>query len=184
TSYFISLGGEVLCDAHVQSIDELPKCRVLMCDITPKQFANMAGHRLPPGYVRQLNAYRYGPAVFKIDFAIDGPIPWIATKCARAATVHVGGTVEEVMRAEHEVTQSKHPERPFVLLAQQSLFDTTRAPEGKHTVWAYCHVPLGSTHDMTQAIESQIERFAPGFRDRIIPKTIRTPAQFEQNNQN
>jgi len=184
TSYFVSLGGEVLCDAHVHSIDELPKYKLLMCDITPRQFVSMAGHRLPSGYVRQLKAYRYGPAVFKIDFAIDGPIPWMATECARAATVHVCGTVEEVMRAEHDVARGRHPERPFVLLAQQSLFDRTRAPEGKHTVWAYCHVPLGSTHDMTEAIESQIERFAPGFRDRIIARTIRTPAQFEQHNPN
>ena len=184
TSYFTSIGGEVLSNAHVQNIDELPKSRFLFCDVTPRQFAAMAGHRLPSGYVRQLKMYRYGPAVFKIDFAIEGAIPWRSHECARAATVHIGGTADEVASAERDVAQGKHPERPFVLLAQQSLFDASRAPAGQHTVWTYCHVPLRSTRDMTDAIESQIERFAPGFRKRILAKTTRSPAQFEQHNPN
>ncbi len=184
TAYLVSLGGEVLCHAPVESIDELPKSRILLCDITPTQLIKIAGHRLPSGYIRQLRSYRYGPAVFKIDLAIDGPIPWQAAACARAATVHLGASAEEIALAEHEVWDGKHPERPFVLVAQQSLFDATRAPAGKHTVWAYCHVPLGSAVDMTERIECQIERFAPGFRDRILARATRTPAQFEQQNPN
>jgi phytoene dehydrogenase-like protein len=144
----------------------------------------IAGPRLPDGYRRKLQRYRYGPGVFKIDLALDGPIPWTAAACTRAGTVHVGGTLPEIAAAEAAVWKGQHPERPFVLLAQQSLFDPTRAPAGRQTVWAYCHVPNASTFDMTGRIEAQIERFAPGFRDRILARHTFSAAQFEQYNPN
>jgi phytoene dehydrogenase-like protein len=128
--------------------------------------------------------YRYGPGVFKVDWALDGPVPWTAEGCARAATVHLGGTLEEIVASEQAVWEGEAPERPFVLVAQQSLFDDARAPEGKHTLWAYCHVPNGSTHDMTERIEAQIERFAPGFRELIRKRSVRGPAEIERDNEN
>jgi hypothetical protein len=149
-----------------------------------RQLEHIAGSRLPEGYRRKLRGYRYGPGVFKMDLALDGPIPWRATECTQAGTVHVGGTLEEIAAAERAVWKGEHPEKPFVLLAQQSLFDSTRAPEGRHTVWAYCHVPNGSTFDMSERIESQIERFAPGFRDRILACSVRTAADVEDYNPN
>jgi len=153
-------------------------------DVTPRQLLRIAGDRLPREYQRQLRHYRYGPGVFKIDFALDGPIPWKAEECLRAGTVHLGGTLPEIAASERAVGQGEHPEKPYVLLAQQSLFDPTRAPEGKHTVWAYCHVPSGSTFDMTERIESQIERFAPGFRDRILARSTMTALEVELYNAN
>jgi phytoene dehydrogenase-like protein len=155
-----------------------------MCDVTPRQLLRIAGDQLPVGYRRRLRRYRYGPGVFKIDVALDGPIPWAAPECLRAGTVHLGGTLSEIAAAEAAVARGEHPERPFVLLAQQSLFDPSRAPAGKHTVWAYCHVPNGSIFDMTERIESQIERFAPGFRDRILARNVITPADLERTNAN
>ena len=151
----------------------------MLCDVSPKGFAEIAGPALPDSYRRQLTEFRYGAGVFKMDFALDGPIPWRAPECLRAATVHLGGTLDEISQWE-----SKFTGRPFVLLAQSSLFDNTRAPAGKHTVWAYCHVPNGSTTDTSRAIEDQIERFAPGFRDRILARSIRTPADLERDNPN
>src|SRR6185503_7488388 len=135
-------------------------------------------------YRRKLSAFRYGSGVFKIDWALDGPIPWKAQECSNAGTVHVGGTMEEIVNAEEEVIQGKHPERPFLLVGQQSLFDPTRAPAGKHTGWAYCHVPNGSTFDRTERMEAQIERFAPGFRDRILARSSMGPAEVHRHNEN
>lgn len=183
-SYFCSLGGEVVTGARVESIEQLPPARVALFDVTPRQLLEIAGHVMPSGYARRLKRYRYGPGVFKLDYALDGPVPWKAEECALAGTVHLGGTLDEISAGERAVAQGKHPERPFVLLAQQSLFDPTRAPEGKHTVWAYCHVPNGSTFDMTERIEDQIERFAPGFRDRILAKSVLAPHDLERQNAN
>jgi len=183
-AYLRSLGGEIITSVEVKSLDALPPTRVILCDVTPRQLLRIAGHRLPESYQRQLQRYRYGPGVFKIDLALDGPIPWKAQECLRAGTVHIGGTFPEIAASERTVTRGEHSERPFVLLAQQSLFDPARAPEGKHTVWAYCHVPNGSTIDMTERIESQIERFAPGFRDRILARSTMNSLEVERYNAN
>jgi phytoene dehydrogenase-like protein len=181
---FCSLGGEIVTDTLVRSIDDLPSTSVILCDVTPRQLLGMAGHRLPSVYRRRLEAFRYGPGVFKLDLALDGPIPWEAETCTRAATVHVGGTLEEISAAERTVWEGKHPVKPFVLLVQQSLFDPTRSPKGKHTTWAYCHVPHGSDVDMTERIEAQIERFAPGFRDRILARSVMSAVEMERYNPN
>lgn len=175
-AYFCSLGGEIVAGMR---IDSLPQAPLILCDTTPRQLAAMAGDQLPEGYRAALVRYRYGPGVFKMDFALDGPIPWRAKECLRAATVHLGGTFDEIAAWEANFVG-----RPFVLLAQPSLFDNTRAPAGKHTVWAYCHVPNASTADMSSAIESQIERFAPGFRERILARSVMTPADVESHNAN
>lgn len=179
-----ALGGEIRTGARVETLTELSAARAVVCDVTPRQLLQIAGDELPVGYRRRLRRYRYGPGVFKLDLALDGPIPWTAPECLRAGTVHVGGTLAEVAAAEAAVARGEHPERPFVLLAQQSLFDPARAPAGKQTVWAYCHVPNGSTVDMTDRIEAQIERFAPGFRDRILARGVLTPADLERRNAN
>jgi phytoene dehydrogenase-like protein len=179
-----SLGGEIITGRRVQSLDSLPPARAVLLDVTPRQALAIAGHRLPTGYRHKLGGYRYGPGVFKMDWALDGPIPWKAAACARAGTVHLGGTLEEVAAAERAVWAGEQPERPFVLVGQQSLFDPTRAPTGKHTVWAYCHVPHGSPVDMTARIEAQLERFAPGFRDRVLARHVMSPAELERRNAN
>ena len=184
TSYLISLGGEIYTGVRVDSVGEVPRTRTVLFDVTPRQLLDIAGEHFTGRYRRALKDYRYGPGVFKVDFALDGPIPWKAPECLRAGTVHLGGTLEDVAAGEAAVWRSEHPERPFVLLAQQSLFDPTRAPEGKHTVWAYCHVPNGSTFDMTERIEDQIERFAPGFKRRILAKNAMGPADLERQNAN
>ena len=183
-AYLRSLGGEIITGVEVKSIDALPPATVILCDITPRQLLRIAGDYLPNSYQRQLRRYRYGPGIFKIDYALDGPIPWKAKECLRAGTVHIGGTFSEVAASERAVTQGEHPEKPFVLVAQQSLFDPTRAPQGKHTAWVYCHVPNGSTFDMTERIESQIERFAPGFRDCILARRTMTSLEVERYNAN
>jgi len=183
-SYLVSLGGEVYTNSRVGSVEEVPRTRAVLFDVTPRQLLAIAGEHFTERYRRALKNYRYGPGVFKVDFALDGPIPWNAEECLRAGTVHLGGTLEDISAGEAAVWRDEHPERPFVLLAQQSLFDPTRAPEGKHTVWAYCHVPNGSTFDMTGRIEGQIERFAPGFRDRILAKAAQGPADLERQNAN
>lgn len=179
-----ALGGEIITGVRITSIEELPPARTLLFDTSPDQLACIAGERLPRGYRRALARYRYGPAAFKVDWALDGPIPWKAAACARAGTVHVGGTLEEIAAGEAAVWRGEHPERPFVLVVQPSLFDPTRAPEGKHTAWAYCHVPNGSTFDMAERIEAQIERFAPGFRARILARSVMTPAMLQAHNAN
>jgi phytoene dehydrogenase-like protein len=183
-SYLRSLGGEIVTGAPVTALEELPPAKTILCDIGPRQLLTLAGERLPARYRRALGRYRYGPGVFKLDYALDGPVPWDAPDCGRAATVHVGGTLEEIAASERAPWQGRHAERPFVLVAQPSLFDATRAPEGKHTLWAYCHVPNGSTVDMTERIESQIERFAPGFREVVLARTVTTSADFERGNAN
>ena len=184
TSYLISLGGEVYTGVRVGSVEEVPRTRAVLFDVTPRQLLGIAKEHFTENYRRALMKYRYGPGVFKLDFALDGPIPWKAEGCLRAGTVHLGGTLDEISAGEAAVWRGEHPERPFVLLAQQSLFDRTRAPDGKHTAWAYCHVPNGSEFDMTGRIEGQIERFAPGFRDLILAKTAQGPADLERQNAN
>ena len=178
------LGGEIRTGTQVESIDELPANSDGVFDVTPRQLLSIAGDRFPSRYRDRLERFRYGPGAFKIDYALDGPIPWAAEECTRAGTIHVGGTMEEIAGSEAEVADGKHPERPFVLVAQQSRFDDTRAPDGKHTLWAYCHVPNGSTVDMSERIEAQIERFAPGFRDLIIARHARTAAALQAYNPN
>jgi len=183
-SYFTSLGGEIETGRSIRSIEELPSAKALLFDVTPRQLVAIYGDDLPTGYRRRLEKYRYGPGVFKLDWALDGPIPWKAPSCRDAGTVHVGGTFEQIASAEADVWRGVHSERPYVLVAQQSLFDATRAPAGKHTGWAYCHVPQGSTLDMTRVIESQVERFAPGFRDRILARSRMSPTDFQAYNEN
>lgn len=183
-SYLGGLGGRIETGRWIDSLDELPSSTAVLLDVTPRQLLAIGGPRLPAGYRRRLERYRYGPGVFKLDLALDGPIPWQARECARAGTVHVGGSLAEIADAEAAVWRGGHPERPFVLLAQPSLFDAGRAPTGKHTVWAYCHVPSGSTEDRAEAIEVQIERFAPGFRERVLARSSRTTAELEAANPN
>jgi len=183
-SYLESLGGEIYTDAMVHTLDDLPQTRAVLFDVTPRQLLDIAGEHFSESYNNALKRYRYGPGVFKVDLALDGPIPWEAEECKRAGTVHLGGTLEEVAVGEAAVGRGEHPERPFILLAQQSLFDTMRAPEGKHTVWAYCHVPNGSTFDMTERIEAQIERFAPGFEDLILARKTAGTVELERWNPN
>jgi phytoene dehydrogenase-like protein len=183
-SYLRSLGGEISTGVRVESVEEVPRTRAVLFDLTPRQLLEVAGEHFTEDYRDALKRYRYGPGVFKVDYALDGPVPWKAGVCKRAGTVHLGATLDEISAGEATVWRGEHPERPFVLLAQQSLFDETRAPEGKHTVWAYCHVPNGSTFDMTERIEGQIERFAPGFRARILAKNAMGPADLERVNPN
>jgi phytoene dehydrogenase-like protein len=178
------LGGEIATNSRIEHLDQLPLARATLLDITPRQLLNLAGDKLPSSYRRRLERFRYGPGVFKIDYALDGPIPWNSSQCARAGTVHLGGTLEEVADSERTVAQGEPPEKPFVLLAQPSLFDHTRAPAGKHTAWAYCHAPNGSSFDMTGLIEKQIERFAPGFRERVLARHTANCADLEQCNAN
>jgi len=169
-------GGQIETSSPVTT---LPLTGLTLCDVTPRQMLALSGDRFPESFRRSLASYRYGPGAFKVDWALDGPIPWRAQECRRAATVHLGGSAEEIARWE-----ATHTGRPFVLLTQLSLFDSARAPAGKHTGWAYCHVPNGSTVDMTEAIESQVERFAPGFRDRILARNVMPPAELERGNPN
>ena len=183
-SYLASLGGEIYTDAPVLTVGDVPPTRAVLFDVAPRRLLDIAGEHFTEGYRGGLKRYRYGPGVFKVDFALDGPIPWEAEGCNRAGTVHLGGTLDEVAGGEAAVSRGEHPERPFILLAQQSLFDPTRAPEGKHTVWAYCHVPNGSTFDMTGRIEAQIERFAPGFKDLILARKVAGTADLERWNPN
>ncbi len=178
------LGGAVVLNARVDSIEDLPAARLVLLDVTPRQLLRLAGTRLGALTRWRLGRFRYGPGVFKIDWALDGPIPWKAAECLCAGTVHVGGTLDEIADGEAQVARGEHPQRPFVLLAQESLFDSSRTTEGRHTGWAYCHVPNGSTRDMTEAIEAQVERFAPGFRQRILARHTRSAAAAEVENPN
>ena len=182
--YFLSLGGKIETNRRVENVDELPASPVILFDITPRQIIKIAGHRLPDSYRRRLENFQYGAGVFKMDFALSEPIPWQAKECLQAGTVHLGGSFEEIAESERDHNEGRISEKPFVLVAQNSLFDATRAPAGKHTVWAYCHVPNGSAVDMTNRIENQIERFAPGFRDCILAKSVKTPADLERHNAN
>lgn len=182
--YLAKLGGKLTTSERVQSLDSLSGYDLVLCDLTPKQLLAIAGHKLSDPYKRQLSNYRYGPGVFKVDYALSAPIPWKAPECSRAATLHLGGTFEQIAASEKCVRNGEHPERPFVLLAQPTLFDRSRAPAGKHTAWAYCHVPNGSTFDMLSRLEKQIERFAPGFRDTVLARHVLTPASLESMDSN
>lgn len=177
------LGGSIHTSRRITSLTELPDALTL-CDLAPHHLERIAADRLTPAYRSELSRYHRGPGAFKIDYALSDPIPWRAADCGLAATVHLGGTLEEIAHSEYEMSQGRVAERPFVLLAQPSLFDPSRAPTGKHTAWAYCHVPNGSNIDMTQRIEDQIERFAPGFRDCILARHISTPADLESADAN
>jgi len=183
-SYFISLGGEIETNRYIKSLEQLPSSKAILFDVTPKQLLQIAGHEFSNIYKWQLKRYRYGMGVYKVDWALDGPIPFSNDSCRHAGTVHLGNSFAEIAASEQLTWNGRHPEKPFVLLAQQSLFDNRRAPGGKHTVWAYCHVPNGSTIDMTEAIEKQVERFAPGFRERILAKHVMNPVQVEEYNPN
>jgi phytoene dehydrogenase-like protein len=183
-SHFISLGGTVTTSFYVRSLSQLPSTHAVLFDITPRQLLEIAGHTFSPVYKRQLQRYAYGMGVFKMDWALDGPIPFQNPLCREAGTIHIGNTLTEIAASEKQTWQGKHAEKPFVLLAQQSIFDTSRAPADKHTAWGYCHVPYSSTVDMTEAIEKQIERFAPGFRDRIVARNTMNTEQLQSYNPN
>lgn len=182
--YLESLGGKIITGCRVETYEQLPNARALLFDTSPRTLAKIMGERLPGAYRRALERYPHGPGVFKVDWALREPIPWRAKECFRAATVHVGGTLDEVAESERAPWIGKVPERPFVLVTQPSLFDNTRAPVGKHTAWGYCHVPNGCEVNMTDAIEAQIERFAPGFREVILARASRSPRVLESENAN
>jgi phytoene dehydrogenase-like protein len=179
-----ALGGEIVTGVRVQSIDELPPARAILCDLSPKPLLRVAGNRFPGWYRRALEAYRYGMGVFKVDWALNGPIPWKDERCAQAGTVHLGGPLDEIARSERDAWSGRVAERPFTLVVQPTLFDPTRAPRDIHIAWTYCHVPHASNADMLEAITRQIERFAPGFRDRIIARAVMAPADLERHNAN
>jgi len=182
--YLRTLGGRIETTRPVHSLSDLPPSRVVLFDTSPDQVATIASPVLPTTYVRRLRRFRYGPGIFKIDWALDGPIPWADPACLDSATVHLGGSLDEIAASEKAVWCGEHPDRPFTIVVQPSLFDASRAPSGKHTGWAYCHVPAGSTLDRTEALERQVERFAPGFRDRILARHVMTTADLEQYNAN
>jgi phytoene dehydrogenase-like protein len=179
-----SFGGEVVCGWRVRTLSELPSASAYVFDTGPRQLAELCGGRLPSGYVRRLRRYRYGPGVFKLDLALSGPIPWQHEGCRKAGTVHVGGSHEEVEASERDCWGREQNQRPFVLVAQQSVCDSSRAPGGRHVAWAYCHVPHGSAQDMRAAVLHQIERFAPGFRDTVLAERVMGPAAYEEYNPN
>lgn len=192
-SYLKSLGGHVVTECNVASLDQLPPARAVLFDVTPRQFLEIAGDRLPGPYRRKLERYRYGAAAYKIDWALSQPVPWRAPECSLAGTVHLGGTLDEICESERRPWETSAAgqgsagwtsEHPYVLFAQPSLFDPSRAPEGKHAAWAYCHVPNSYTGNMTAMIENQVERFAPGFRDCILARSVMTPAALERHNPN
>ena len=178
------LGGEVECSHRVTSVDDLPQRRVALLDLVPKGVLEVAPQRFTRRYRAALKTYRHGPGAFKMDWTLDAPIPWRSTRCLRAATVHLGGAAEEIAESERQVAHGEHAARPFVLLVQPSLFDPTRAPDGKHVAWAYCHVPNGSNRDMTQEVEDQVERFAPGFRDVVRKRSAWTAKRLEAEEPN
>jgi phytoene dehydrogenase-like protein len=183
-AYLRSLGGELVTDTRVESLVDLPRSRVVLCDVTPRQFLSLAGDRVHGLYRWRMSRYRYGPGVFKMDWALNAPVPWRASDCGRAGTLHLGGTMAELAESERAAWNGRVAERPYVLAVQASLFDARRAPAGKHTLWAYCHVPNGSTVDMTKRMEDQIERFAPGFRECIQDRHVTFPADLERSNAN
>ena len=179
-----ALGGQIVSGERVRSIDDLPPSRAVLCDLSPGPFLAITGHRLPAAFRRSLERFRPGMGVFKVDWALDGPVPWRNPECARAGTLHLGGTLAEIADAEADVWHGRHPQRPFVLAAQPTPFDRSRAPAGKHVLWTYCHVPRGSTVDMSTALERQIERFAPGFHERVLARAVMRTHDFEQHDAN
>jgi phytoene dehydrogenase-like protein len=183
-SYLRELGGVIENDAPVTSIEELPPARAILFDVTPRQLLRICGDRLPPRYRRQLERFRYGPGAYKIDWALSGPVPWRNVRCSETAVLHQAGSYDEVIASERAPWDGVDAERPFVLFVQPSLFDRTRAPDDGHVAWAYCHVPNGSSTDMTAAVEAQVERFAPGFRDLVRQRNVMNPADLEAHNQN
>jgi len=183
-SYLRSLGGAIETGSRVTSLADLPDARAVFLDVSPRGAVGIAGDRMPSRYRTKLERYRFGAAAFKVDWALSGPVPWTSEAARRAGTVHLGGTLAEVAAAERDVYAGRVPERPFMLVGQQSIVDSTRAPAGQHTLWSYCHVPNGCDVDMTSAMEAQLERFAPGFRDLVIAKNVRTPADLEAHNAN
>ncbi len=183
-AYLRSLGGVIETGTRVESLDELPPSRAVLLDVAPRELLRITGERLPGRYRRALERYRYGQGVFKIDYALSEPVPWAAEAARRAGTLHLGGTLPEIAAAERAIWRGEHPQRPYVLVSQPTLFDPTRAPDGRHTLWAYCHVPAGSAEDMTARIEAQIERFAPGFGDCVLARHTMTAAGYERYNPN
>ncbi len=183
-SYLRSLGGEIETGRKIERLEELPESRVVLLDVAPDALVRIAGSHLPEGYVRKLRRFRYGPGVFKIDWALDGPVPWKASQCSLAGCLHLAGSYDEIAASERAVADGKHPDKPWVIFAQQSQFDPARAPSGKQTAWAYAHVPNGSTVDITEAVERQVERFAPGFRDLVLARSVRTAADMGAHNPN
>ncbi len=183
-SYLRTIGGEIVTNDRVVAFSQLDKARAYLFDTSPRSLEHIAADRLGTTYRRALRRYSYGPGIFKVDYALAGPVPWTAPECRRAGTVHVGGTLEEIAAGEKQVNRGQLPDKPFVLVAQQSLFDPTRAPLGMHTLWAYCHVPSGSTEDMSARIEAQIERFAPGFKELILKKSVMNTKDVELHNAN
>ncbi|MBV8815385.1 MAG: NAD(P)/FAD-dependent oxidoreductase [Verrucomicrobia bacterium] len=182
--YLLALGGRIETGVSIRNVRDLPPARAILYNLTPRQLLPIIGELLPKCYRNALRRFRYGPGVFKIDYALDGPVPWLHPECARAGTIHLGGTLAEVAAAESEVARGRQPERPFLLISQPTLFDPTRAPAGKHIVWAYTHVPFGASWNPTDLIERQIERFAPGFSARILAKQVSSPAILEKQNPN
>jgi phytoene dehydrogenase-like protein len=182
--FLVSLGGEIVSNQRVRKLNELPPSRVVLCDVTPRQLLEIAGENLSASYRAGLARYRYGMGAFKMDWALSGPVPWTARECARAATLHLGGTLEEIAFSEQSAWRGEPVQKPFVLVAQPSLFDSSRAPEGRHILWGYCHVPNGSAFNMAERIEAQIERFAPGFRDLVIHRSVISPRELENRNAN
>ena len=183
-AYLVSLGGEIVVGTRVEALAALPPTRAVLCDVTPRQFLALAGSAANARYRRRLARYRYGPGVFKMDWALSEPVPWSAAECRTAGTIHIGGSEAEIAHGEYETWNGRHAERPYAIVVQPSLFDPSRAPRGMHTLWAYCHVPNGSTVDMRARIEDQIERFAPGFRECIVATSAIGPAELERRNAN
>jgi phytoene dehydrogenase-like protein len=178
------LGGEIETNAEIVTLRELPRSQIILFGNTPKQILRIAEKELPASYAKKLRSFKYGAGVYKMDIALGEPIPWLDDRCGQAGTVHLGGTLQEIARSERTIAKGGHPDRPYVLLSQQSMFDESRAPEGKHTAWAYCHVPNGSTRDMSNPILGQIERFAPGFKDCILDYHVMNTRAIERYNAN
>ena len=183
-AYLRSLGGEIILDSPIESLAQLPPSRAVLCDVTPRQFVRMTADRIPPGYRARLERYRYGPGVFKMDWALNAPVPWRARECRQAGTIHLGSTLAEIADSERAAWEGRVHDKPYVLLVQPSIADSSRAPAGKHVLWAYCHIPHGCAVDMTDRIENQIERYAPGFRDCISSRHQMGPAAMEARNAN
>ena len=182
--HLLALGGKIETDVSIKSYRQLPTSRAVLYDITPRQLAKIEDGRILIGYRKKLERFNYGSAVFKIDYALDEPVPWVHEGCRRAGTVHLGGTFDEIAQAEYQVASGNQPDRPFLLVSQPTLWDSTRAPAGLHVLWVYGHVPFGSSRDLTESIEKQIDRFAPGFSKHVLARRVSSPADLERQNAN